>query len=62
VKSLTIGIVDAVTTRGTLLFGMFALLAEYEAAPIRERAQAGLRCPSDRPRTGPRTSAVWRPH
>jgi hypothetical protein len=28
VKSLTIGIVDAITTRGTLVFGMFVLLAE----------------------------------
>jgi DNA invertase Pin-like site-specific DNA recombinase len=28
VKSLTIGIVDAVTARGALVFGMFVLLAE----------------------------------
>jgi DNA invertase Pin-like site-specific DNA recombinase len=53
VKSLTNGgIVDAITAHGTLVFGMVALMAEYEAALIRERAQAGLTwCPSHCPRT-----------
>ncbi len=42
VKSLTNGIVDTTTAHGKLVFGMFALMAEYEAALIQERTQAGL--------------------
>jgi DNA invertase Pin-like site-specific DNA recombinase len=42
VKSLTNGIIDTTTAQGKLVFGMFALMAEYEAALIRERTQAGL--------------------
>ena len=42
VKSLTNGIIDTTTAHGKLVFGMFALMAEYEAALIRERTQAGL--------------------
>jgi DNA invertase Pin-like site-specific DNA recombinase len=42
VRSLTNGIVDTTTAHGKLVFGMFALMAEYEAALIRERTQAGL--------------------
>jgi len=42
VRSLTNGIVDTATAHGKLIFGMFALLAEYEAALIKERTMAGL--------------------
>jgi DNA invertase Pin-like site-specific DNA recombinase len=40
VKSLTNGIVDTTTAHGKLVFGMFALMAEYEAALIHERTTA----------------------
>jgi len=33
VRSLTNGIVDTTTAHGSFVFGMFALMAEYEAAP-----------------------------
>ncbi len=42
VRSLTNGIVDTTTAHGKLVFGMFTLMAEYEAALIKERTQAGL--------------------
>jgi len=42
VRSLTNGIVDTTTAHGNFVFGMFALMAEYEAALITERTQAGL--------------------
>ena len=42
VQSLTNGIVDTTTAHGKLVFGMFALMAEYEAGLIHERTQAGL--------------------
>jgi DNA invertase Pin-like site-specific DNA recombinase len=54
VRSLTNGIVDTTTAHGTLVFGMFALMAEYEAALIRERTQAGLAAARARGRTGGR--------
>jgi DNA invertase Pin-like site-specific DNA recombinase len=54
VRSLTNGIVDTTTAHGTLVFGMFALRAEYEAALIRERTQAGLVAARARGRTGGR--------
>jgi DNA invertase Pin-like site-specific DNA recombinase len=42
VRSLTNGIVDTTTAHGKLVFGMFALMAEYEAVLIKERTVAGL--------------------
>jgi len=42
VRSLTNGLVDTTTAHGSFVFGMFALMAEYEAALIKERTQAGL--------------------
>lgn len=54
VRSLTNGIVDTTTAHGKLVFGMFALMAEYEAALIRERTQAGLAAARARGRTGGR--------
>ena len=41
-QSLTNGIIDTTTAHGELVFGMFALMAEYEAGLARERTQAGL--------------------
>jgi len=54
VKSLTNGIVDTTTANGRLVFGMFALMAEYEAALIKERTEAGLAAARARGRTGGR--------
>ena len=54
VKSLTNGIVDTTTAHGKLMFGMFALMAEYEAALITERTQAGLAAARARGRHGGR--------
>jgi DNA invertase Pin-like site-specific DNA recombinase len=54
VKSLTNGIVDTTTAHGKLVFGMFALMAEYEAALIQERTQAGLIAARARGRKGGR--------
>jgi len=54
VRSLTNGIVDTTTAHGTFVFGIFALMAEYEAALIKERTQAGLAAARGRGRTGGR--------
>lgn len=54
VQSLTNGIVDTTTAHGKLVFGMFSLMAEYEAALIRERTQAGLIAARARGRKGGR--------
>ncbi len=54
VRSLSNGIVDTTTAHGALVFGMFALMAEYEAALSRERTQAGLTAARARGRTGGR--------
>jgi len=54
VRSLTNGIVDTTTARGNFVFGMFALMAEYEASLIKERTQAGLLAARARGRTGGR--------
>lgn len=54
VKSLTNGIIDTTTAHGTLVFGMFALMAEYEAALITERTHAGLAAARARGRRGGR--------
>ncbi len=54
VRSLTNGQLDTTTAHGALVFGMFALMAEYEAALIRERTQAGLAAARSRGRHGGR--------
>jgi DNA invertase Pin-like site-specific DNA recombinase len=54
VRSLTNGLVDTTTADGKLVFGLFALLAEYEAALIKERTQAGLAAARARGRKGGR--------
>jgi len=54
VRSLTNGLVDTTTAHGKLVFGLFALLAEYEAALIKERTQAGLVAARARGRKGGR--------
>ena len=55
VQSLCNGLVDTTTAHGAPVFGMFALMAEYEAALIRERTQAGLAAARARGRRGGRT-------
>ena len=55
VRSLCNGLVDTTTAHGALVFGMFALMAEYEAALIRERTHAGLAAARARGRRGGRT-------
>jgi DNA invertase Pin-like site-specific DNA recombinase len=54
VRSLSNGLVDTTTAHGALVSGMFALMAEYEAALIRERTQAGLAAARARGRKGGR--------
>ena len=54
VRSLTNEIVDTTTAHGKLVFGMFALMAEYEAALIKERTAAGLAAARARGRKGGR--------
>ena len=56
VKSLTNRIVDTTTAHGNLVFGIFALMAEYDAALIQERTMAGLA--AARGRTGGRKSKM----
>jgi DNA invertase Pin-like site-specific DNA recombinase len=45
---------DTTTTNGRLVFGLFAALAEFEAALIRERTKAGLTAARARGRVGGR--------
>jgi DNA invertase Pin-like site-specific DNA recombinase len=54
VKTLTNGIIDTTTAHGKLVFGMFALIAKYEAPSIKERTQAGLVAARARGRHGGR--------
>jgi|SRR5882724_8791285 len=46
--------IDTTTANGRLVFGIFAALAEFEAALIRERTQAGLASARARGRLGGR--------
>jgi DNA invertase Pin-like site-specific DNA recombinase len=54
VKSQTNGIVDTTTAHSKLVFGMFALMSEYEAALVQERTLAGLAAARARGRHGGR--------
>lgn len=56
-KSLTEGI-DTSTPGGQLFFHLFAALAEFERAIIRERVKAGLQSAAARGRKGGRPSVV----
>lgn len=53
-QSLTNGIIDTTTAHGKLVFGMFALMAEYEAGLNHERTQAGLAAARSRGHKGGR--------
>jgi DNA invertase Pin-like site-specific DNA recombinase len=55
VRSLSNGLIDTTTAHPAMVFAMFALMAEYEAALIRERTQAGLAAARARGRRGGRT-------
>ena len=46
--------IDTTTANGRFIFGIFAALAEFEAALIRERTQAGLTAARARGRVGGR--------
>jgi DNA invertase Pin-like site-specific DNA recombinase len=50
--------IDTTTTHGRLVLGIFAALAEFEAALIRERTQAGLRAARARGRHGGRPRKI----
>jgi len=55
--------VDTTTAHDKLVFGMFALMAEYEAALIKERTQARPhRRPRPRPPRWTQTQDDRRPH
>jgi len=58
VRSLSNGLVDTTTAHSAVVFGMFALMAEYEAALICERTQAGLAAARGRGRKGGRKSKM----
>ncbi len=51
--------VDTTTAHGKLVFGTFALMAEYEAALIKERTQAGLIAARARGRHGGRCNSPY---
>ena len=50
--------IDTTTAAGRLVFGIFAALAEFEGALIRERTVAGLRAARARGRKGGRKFAL----
>jgi DNA invertase Pin-like site-specific DNA recombinase len=54
IKSITEGIMDTTTANGELIFGIFALLAQYERSLLRERTLAGLKSARARGRFGGR--------
>ena len=63
VQSVTNGIIDTTTAHGKLVFGMFALMAEYEAGLIRERTPGRPhRRPQPRPQRRLHTENDERPH
>ena len=53
-KSLSDGIVDTTSPTGELVFGMFALLSQFERRLIQERTNAGLSAARARGREGGR--------
>jgi DNA invertase Pin-like site-specific DNA recombinase len=58
-KSLKENLLDTTTSEGKFLFGIFAVLAEYERNRISDRTKSGLKAAKDRGRKGGRPS---RPH
>ena len=51
-KSLTENIIDTTTPSGKLVFGVFALIAEFERDMLRQRTMAGLAAAKKRGRVG----------
>jgi DNA invertase Pin-like site-specific DNA recombinase len=58
-KSLKENLLDTTTSEGKFLFGVFAVLAEYERNRISDRTKSGLKAAKDRGRVGGRPS---KPH
>lgn len=57
-RSLTDGPIDTTTPSGTLIFHIFAALAEFERSLIRERTNAGLKAAAEQGRKGGRKAVV----
>ena len=57
-KSLTENIVDTTSHTGKLVFGVFALLAEFERDMLRQRTTAGLTAARHRGRVGGRPRSI----
>ena len=51
-KSLTENIIDTTTPSGKLVFGVFAVIAEFERDMLRQRTMAGLKAAKKRGRVG----------
>lgn len=57
-RSITEPFIDTTTAHGELIFGFFAVLAQYEVSRVRERTRAGLAAAQARGRKGGRRPVV----
>ncbi len=57
-RSLTENVIDTTTPSGKLVFGIFALMSEFERDMLRQRTQAGLRAARKRGRIGGRPKSI----
>ena len=60
-RSLTENIVDTTSPSGKLIFGIFALMGEFERDLLRERTRAGLDAARKRGRVGGRPKSITPP-